>query len=298
MRIELSLVIPTYNRCSKILGLLGRLQPMLYKCEDWETIVVVDGSTDGTLDQIERAGFTIPNLQVLYINNVGRAGARNSGAERASGDVVLFMDDDIYPVEDSIKGHLVLHEHMDAVVGGLRPVESTLNLDMLGYSQYLARKWAPVETPESEQAIYLTACNFSIKRRLLEQLGGFDARLRDSEDLDLAIRMQEKGLTIHQEDSLYFEVPLNDTFAESFRRQREYRLGRRSLLKVNPAAARYLPQDAATPDFLRRLVFRLFSFSLWHSVVDRKLLTPLPARVRYKIYDLIMTGNYYYPQSP
>lgn len=89
---KVSIIIPTYNYGRYINGLIANLQEQSY--ENWEAIIVDDGSTDNTEEQVERYGKGDDRIIYLRITNRGCAGARNAGLELATGDFLHFLDAD------------------------------------------------------------------------------------------------------------------------------------------------------------------------------------------------------------
>ncbi len=84
-----SIVLPTFNRADVIGRALESVRAQSF--EDWELLVVDDGSTDGTAEQI--AGFD-PRLVVVRQENAGVYAARNAGPARARGRLITFLDSD------------------------------------------------------------------------------------------------------------------------------------------------------------------------------------------------------------
>ncbi|OGM57257.1 hypothetical protein A3E46_00885 [Candidatus Woesebacteria bacterium RIFCSPHIGHO2_12_FULL_46_16] len=90
---KISVIIPTFNE-EEVMGeclksLVGQ------KDKDFEVIVVDDGSTDGTLDIIKRFDVGGLELMVLKQNHKGPAAARNLGAEKSRGEILVFVDADM-----------------------------------------------------------------------------------------------------------------------------------------------------------------------------------------------------------
>ena len=87
-----SIIVPTYNAEGTIETCLSAFKNQSIPKEDYEVIVVDDGSTDGTADIVKR-------YPVKYIRqeNKGPAAARNNGANHAVGDIILFSDSDCVP---------------------------------------------------------------------------------------------------------------------------------------------------------------------------------------------------------
>ena len=87
--IEVSIVLPTFNR----LDVIGRAVAsiLMQSHQDWELIVVDDGSTDGTRARIESLD---PRIRYIEQSNQGVYVARNTGLRAARGRFVTFMDSD------------------------------------------------------------------------------------------------------------------------------------------------------------------------------------------------------------
>lgn len=89
-RIEsLSVIIPTYNRCTFLEAAL--VSAYHQRGVIVEVIVVDDGSTDGTLDVLERLNLPV---KVLTLSHRGVSAARNAGLEVASHEFIIFLDSD------------------------------------------------------------------------------------------------------------------------------------------------------------------------------------------------------------
>lgn len=88
-----SVVIPTYNREAYVAATLESL--LAQECDDWELIVVDDGSTDRTLEVVRQLCEALPGrTQILEQDHRGCAAARNRGAEVATGEYLAFLDSD------------------------------------------------------------------------------------------------------------------------------------------------------------------------------------------------------------
>lgn len=87
-----SIIIPAYNAGRFIDRALGSLAAQA--CQDFETIVVDDGSADDTLMRVRGWQERLPALKILSQANAGPGAARNAGLSRATGRFVLFLDAD------------------------------------------------------------------------------------------------------------------------------------------------------------------------------------------------------------
>lgn len=104
----LSVVIPTHNRLNILLLALSRLSDGISVPE--EVIVVDDGSVEPVEKMVINQRFPFASLRVIRLSpGRGASTARNIGARVATGDVVVFLDDDIYVEKETIAAHRRLH---------------------------------------------------------------------------------------------------------------------------------------------------------------------------------------------
>jgi GT2 family glycosyltransferase len=218
-----SIIIPTYNRLPRLKRVLAALERQTIPLDQFEVIVVSDGSTDGTTEYL--ANIETPlRLVPLMQSNRGVAAARNHGVERASGELLLFLDDDVVPVPELVAEHLrALAEHAgEVVVLGpmLTPEDGAFPPWVCWEQAMLERQYEDMTmgryAPTARQ--FYTG-NTSLARRHVVAAGGFDERFRRAEDVELAYRLAERGLrfvfrpaaaSYHYADRSYaswFEIP-------------------------------------------------------------------------------------------
>ena len=94
-RTKISVIIPTYNEKEYISKCIQSL--ILQTEKNLEILIVDDGSTDGTQKVIEKILTTYKNLQIkiFFQNHKGPGEARNLGAEKANGKILVFIDGDM-----------------------------------------------------------------------------------------------------------------------------------------------------------------------------------------------------------
>lgn len=232
-------MIPSFNGAHKLSYLLHDLTLQSRLAE--EVIVVLDGSTDDSLQVLATwADKFKGSLQVMYSSNGGRAVARNKGANLATGDLLVFFDDDV-------RLHVsVLERHEKAQQE--RPEAIHFGFALLGmgdlkpdpFSAYRIRQEARWNQPFSAdcaittELFAFTSQNFSVQRSLFTEFGGFDERLRDSEDFDLAARWIIQGRALWQLPELRVGHRDNCSPGKYISRQREYKLWKSKLLLLHP----------------------------------------------------------------
>jgi GT2 family glycosyltransferase len=198
MSLRLSIVVPSYNRLASLERLLVALDRQTAPHTQFEVVVVDDGSTDGTFDRLQDLQ-TPYALRTIQQSNMGPAAARNRGVREAQAEVILFLDDDVVPVDDLIEQHLRYHtDHCDVVVvgpmvppeGWSRPAWIRWEEEMLEV-QY--RAMLAGDYPCTPRQFY--TANASLSRARFLAAGGFDPTFKRAEDVELAYRMRDDGAT-------------------------------------------------------------------------------------------------------
>jgi glycosyltransferase involved in cell wall biosynthesis len=157
--------------------------------QDIEHILVDGGSTDGTLSIIQAAAKRNPRLQWASAPDHGISDAMNKGLARATGDIVAFLHaDDFYPECDVLK-HVaeifIMHPEIEWLTGGIQHVDSTDRL----IRNLPVRRWSYSRLVRGN--IIFHPATF-VKRRVLEEVGGFDTKLRFAMDYDLWLRLSSR----------------------------------------------------------------------------------------------------------
>jgi glycosyltransferase involved in cell wall biosynthesis len=194
----ISVVIPTYQRCASVRRLLLALSHQTVAAAEYEVIVPIDGSDDGTREMIDR--FDAPyRLVGAWQPNRGRAAARNAGVRLARGRIVVFLDDDMEPLPGFLRAHLDAHPpgSRRAVIGPV-PIHADassppiVHFRQAGMDAHLARL-AERDYRLGFRDIY--SGNLSLPRELLNEIGGFDETftLYGHEDYELALRLVKAG---------------------------------------------------------------------------------------------------------
>lgn len=298
--IPFSIVIPSYNGAQRLPKLLNALE--LLTLPPLEVIVVIDGSTDNTLE-ILKNWKGIKSLKIIDQENKGRAGARNSGANAALGDFIIFYDDDMEPSKTSAERHLQLLSTYSNSISAGQQLEKLDDKSEFGqYKSYLTQKWVSGLGDEiiklSREKLFLIAANMGIKKSDFIKLGGFDEALRDAEDYDLAIRALEFNLSVYFDpQNLSTHVSFSN-FTDYIIRRREYNKGQEKLIELrkahifSPLYLKYSPK----PKTLNRFIYFFVPPHLV-KLIEKNGLKWIPLKYRYKIYDRIISAlSIYFPQ--
>jgi len=186
---RVSVIVCTHNGGETLARCLRGVDRLTYP--DYETIVVDDGSTDGSAEVARAHG-----AKVIQTEHRGLSFARNAGVAAAGGDVVAFLDDDAYPDPDWL--HYVaaaLRANAHAGMGGpnIPPEDDGLVADCVALAP-----GGPIHVLISDsEAEHVPGCNMAFRKSALEEIGGFDPRFHTAgDDVDVCWRLQEAGRTL------------------------------------------------------------------------------------------------------
>jgi len=190
---DLAVVIPTFNSLPFLKRTLTCLERQHPAPHPFRTVVVDDGSTDGTGEWLAAYTGALDLLAVTLPENRGRAAARNEGAKRSDRPLLLFLDGDMEFPEHFITSHCEAHLSERQVVIG--KVVYRRDQSHRAYARYLEKRGAfKMAAGESIPGRYFLSGNSSLPRRLWEETNGFDERITGyGEDIDFGIRLTNAG---------------------------------------------------------------------------------------------------------
>ena len=195
---RVSVVIPTFNRIERLKRVLTALERQDHSLDNFEVIVVSDGSSDGTNEYLHSLNKPL-HLQAVTQSNQGVAAARNTGLQHTTGALILFIDDDVVPASRLISEHVRVHtEHADDVIvlgPMLTPDDFVMSSWVRWEQAMLAKQYqAMLSGKYAPSARQFYTGNTSLARAHLIAAGGFDTNFRRAEDVELAYRLAQRGL--------------------------------------------------------------------------------------------------------
>lgn len=171
-----SVIMAAYNAAEHIGEALDSVL-----AQDWqplEIVVVDDGSTDDTAAVVRR----YPNVLYVHQENQGPSTARNAAVKHSSGEFLANLDSDdlVPPTRVSNQARfLIAHPEVGAVFG---------RQEWLNAPEWMARDSVYGDV----DGIPLSSVMF--RRDVFFELGGYDTSFEPSEDMDLLVRMRERGI--------------------------------------------------------------------------------------------------------
>jgi glycosyltransferase involved in cell wall biosynthesis len=195
---KFSVVVPAYNAERTLAETIDSV--FAQSAQDFELLIVDDGSTDGTLE-LARSFEVDPRVRVIHQQNTGLAGARNAGIRAAGGRFVAFLDSDDLWMPEFLRA---TGDALEADLGAAFAYTDGWALDdrrgRLRRATVMARQYPPVPPP-SEAADFLDELierNFilaeaTVRMSALEDVGVFVQSLPAVEDYELWLRMLAHG---------------------------------------------------------------------------------------------------------
>jgi len=203
----ISLIVCTRNRFTSLRTCLEYIEH-LESPGDWELVVVDNGSTDGTADLLRDFAKRAP-LRVLLASEP-RAGlglARNVGISKASGEILVFTDDDCYASRDFLRRvHEVFQDATIGFMGGRILLYDETDAFITVRPETQIYRIAPHSFIRAGQ---LHGANMAARHSLVREIGGFDpdfgpgSRFHGADDTEFQARASASGAT-----GLYHPGPL------------------------------------------------------------------------------------------
>lgn len=215
----LSVVIPTFNGAETIGEQLDALARQDWQ-GPWEVVVSDNGSTDATRAVVESYAERFPTLTVVDSSDVpGAAHARNVGAAAATGDYVLFCDDDDIVGDGYLQAMATALERHPLVAARMehRRLNPAWTQGTYGDPQRDGLLASPSFLP------YAYGCSLAVRRDIHIKVGGFDeAFVPTGEDNDYCYRIQLSGTPLHFVPAAVLHYRHRQRLGEIFRQFRRY----------------------------------------------------------------------------
>lgn len=244
---DFSVIITTYNAASTIKLVLESLK--LVEDYEFEVIIVDDGSTDNTLDVIEKTETT--NLKVIKEGKIGRSNALNIAINVSSGQYLFINDaDDVSFPERFSKSIQRLTTGSDLVFGNAIAIEDIYQyklseINAFNRQQEKQNSLGYIKVNHLYKTNPLHHSTLAVRKKHLVDIGGYDESLSVCVDLDLYYRALSNGLVLNQIEDIFLARNVGDTRQFSKVNKKNYY---KTLLKIrslyrkrlSPSPALYL----------------------------------------------------------
>jgi len=245
MKVEISVIIPTMNRSEYLRQAVESICAQSFTSDLFEIMIIDNASTDNTRFVVEELQTNNPHVRYIYEEKPGLHNGRHRGAQEAKGEILVFVDDDIIAAPGWLKAIQKTFKDPDvALVGGkILPkwegdVPQWIDLFKIqtdygwtiGYLSLLdfgnIRKDVPAD--------FVYGCNFSIRRSVLYECGGFhpDAmpqeliRYRGDGESALSRKITEEGYrAVYEPEATVYHLVSSERLSVDYFYKRAFNQG-------------------------------------------------------------------------
>lgn len=201
----ISVVIPLYNKEKSIASTLRTVLNQTFS--DYEIVIVNDGSTDGSVEEIEKVQDD--RIRLVHQPNAGVSAARNRGIEEAKGDLIAFLDaDDEWKPEYLATQYHLFQKYPECSVFACNyefrdvsgKVTPTLihKLPFVGEDGILSNYFEVASC--SHPPLWTSAV--MVKKQVMQAIGGFPLGIKSGEDLLTWARLAVNGMIAYSKRPL------------------------------------------------------------------------------------------------
>jgi glycosyltransferase involved in cell wall biosynthesis len=188
--LKLSIIIPTLDRPTQLVNLLGRLDQVILQ----EEVIIVDDSRS-ELPKQALGNFNFPLTYIHRGEKLGVSSARNEGAGKAMGEYLLFFDDDDdFTTEWLSDFRKKIETAPELITCDMKVIHGSGKVEFVSAK----KQKHPIVIPGA----------WVLKKTLFENLGGFDERLKFAENTELFFRLgqvEKNTEYIEKQNFIYYQ---------------------------------------------------------------------------------------------
>lgn len=201
---KLSVIIATYNRPKAAYNLALQTRQIQSDAQ----IIIVDQMKTS---QCEANKLSLNRIEYINLETPHLAHARNAGLNKAVGDIVLYLDDDVELTDNTLSEHIKAYSDLDIIGiagrvindGEIVPQVSGVETGKTNFFKtfFLQQFWST----KKQLVDFPYGCNMSYRTSVLKKVGGFDnffSRIFD--EIDIGLRMQKEGRMLFVPNALVY----------------------------------------------------------------------------------------------
>lgn len=185
-KLDVSVVIPAYNRGEDVLDCVRSIQKSLFQPK--EIVVVDDGSTDNSVELLKSNNITV----IEHGNNRGTAAARNTGAKHTTGEIIAFIDSDVIIHEDTILKLVEVFQHDETISVIVGLPDKTNKFQGICTEHFIMRVYFRLFS-YSGYLSFTNGTTTAARRSTFDRVGGYNEVLETPGTEDV-----EFGLSVYQ----------------------------------------------------------------------------------------------------
>ena len=293
-----SVIIPTYNRAEKLLKTLNALEMQSLDKASFEIIVVDDGSSDSTQQEIEifRRNTT---MQIVFLrqSNKKQGAARNLGIKYAKMPLLCFIGDDILPDSEFLKEHLHFHKrhNKDGYMVVIGYTTWPKNVRVTPFMRYIGEYgpqfgYSLIKGNGPLRFNFFYTSNISMPKNLLagvEYIFEEDFKTYGWEDIELAYRLERMGMRLFYNPAAVAYHDHETDILSFCKRQLKVGKASRIFLKKHPGLDWFLGSPNELKTITKWESVSSFMERVGH-IMDKVFFLPLP----HVCYKALLKVNY------
>jgi glycosyltransferase involved in cell wall biosynthesis len=233
-----SIIVPSFNRQEELVELLASMQTLDFPRDQFEVIVVDDGSSDQTLPYLQDfSNQAHINFKFCTQQNLGPGAARNTGMEQGRGDFFLFIDSDCYVPRHWLKeiDNQLNQQRADACGGpdsfhqDFSPLLKAINYSM---TSFLTTGGLRGRKGKKLARFYPRSFNMGLSRNLWHKIGGFGS-LRHGQDIEFSNRILKSGARVIYVAGAFVYHKRRTTLRRFYRQVFNWGVARVNLYKID-----------------------------------------------------------------
>jgi glycosyltransferase involved in cell wall biosynthesis len=241
---KFSIVIPTYNRVKYLEKLINSIQELEYDKTGYEVVIVDDGSTDNTINLIQRYSSFLC-MKYCWQTNSGPSSARNRGIDLSDGEYICFLDDDCKPPKDWLrKIDSLLSKNL--IYGICGKSTDTVNTVFSVTSQFISNFLLENLNEYYRKPVFIMSNNVIYKKEIFDKIDKFNLQFKKpgGEDRELNLRIINEGYKIIFSNEITIEHNHRLGFNSFLKQQFNYGIGSYLLHRIQKKS---YPDRYSTP---------------------------------------------------
>lgn len=238
-----SIIIPMKNEEKIVERCLNSIKKINYPHNEIEVVIINDGSTDKTKSIVFDHKCDL-NIIYLETEGVGVSKARDLGLKKSNADFIVFTDADCVVHSDWINELLKPFQDNVAAVGGpnLTPSDDTQFAKCVGSVLTFLSKPGARYAFEGEKVTEIhhnPTCNVMYRKKVLDEVNGFNHQLVTTDDEELDYRIRKKGYIILYTPFAKVDHYRRPNWIKFIKMAYYYGLGRMQSTKMHPKMGRW-----------------------------------------------------------
>lgn len=243
-----SIIICTYNRVEYLIETITSLTLALHSESDYEVLVIDNNSNDSTGERVKSAFGEHPKVRYVLEIKQGLSNARNRGLKEATGEIILFVDDDIEIQADYFSKLETAFEDPNVNVLGGKVLPFKVDVPEWLPSKYYYLVSIFDLGNQKMTTPYVMGANYAMRKKVADEVGFYDVNLgrkgdnlMAGEETDYLDRAQKIGYGVHYIPELVVYHKINDKLNTKYVYNYAYLNGKSNAIQYkNQNALKYI----------------------------------------------------------